>query len=132
MARVLVLDDDESLLKMLLLWLTIAGFEAEGAGDGDSGLRLLETKPFDLVVTDIVMPNKEELETIPAIRKKFKDLPIIAISGGGIGSAELYLDIAQQLGVNFAFQKPFGMNPFLDAVRECLSGGKPEPIKSAE
>lgn len=125
MAKILVLDDDESVLAMLLRWLSDAGYEAGGAGDGERGLRLLETEPYDLVVTDILMPGKEGLETIPAIRRKRKDLPIIAMSGGGSCGPQLYLEMALKLGAVYAFQKPFDREPFLKVVRGCLSGIKP-------
>jgi len=125
MSRILVLDDDDIVLGMLLRWLSTAGYEVEGAGDGECGLRLLEIKPFDLIVTDIIMPEKEGLETIPEIRRRCKDLPIIAISGGGICGQDLYLEIALKLGADYVFQKPFEREPFLKAVRDCLSRDKP-------
>ena len=122
MARILVIDDDEIMNDMVIQMLSKAGYDAEGAKDGNSGLELLESKPFDLIITDIVMPDKEGLETIFEIRSKNKTIPIIAISGGGKISPEQYLHMAQQLGADYTFQKPFNKEPFLAAVRECLSG----------
>jgi DNA-binding response OmpR family regulator len=122
MARILVIDDDEILNAMIVQLLSETGYEAEGVLDGRYGLSLLETKPFDLVVTDIVMPEKDGLETILAIRRKSKTVPIIAISGGGKIAPEDYLLIAQKMGADYSFQKPFNNELFLGAVRECLSG----------
>ena len=122
MARILVIDDDEILNDMIVQLLSEAGYEVEGARDGSYGLNLLETNLFDLVITDIVMPEKEGLETIIAIHNKSKTVPIIAISGGGRLGPKEYLQMAQHLGADYAFQKPFDNEPFLAAVRECLSG----------
>ncbi len=125
MSKILVIDDDELVLDMLLRWLSKAGYDVAGACDGEQGLRLLESEFFDLIVTDIVMPEKEGLETIPAIRRKNKALPIIAISGGGSYGQKLYLNMALKLGADYIFQKPFDRDPFLKAVQACLSGMKP-------
>lgn len=124
MARILIIDDDEVMNDMIVQLLAQAGYEAQGARDGNQGLKLWETKPFDLIVTDIVMPIKEGLETILAIRGKNKIVPIIAISGGGKISPEQYLHLAQSFGADKVFQKPFDSAVFLLAVRECLSGKK--------
>jgi DNA-binding response OmpR family regulator len=122
MPKILVIDDDTIMNDMVVQLLSGAGYEAEGAHDGRAGLNLLETKSFDLIVTDIIMPEKEGLETIVAIRKKSKTIPIIAISGGGKLGPKQYLHMAQQFGADYAFQKPFVNEQFLAAVRECLSG----------
>lgn len=122
MARILVIDDDEIMNGMIVQLLSEVGYEAEGAEDGSLGLRLLETKTFDLIVTDIIMPEKEGLETIVAIRKRDKTVPIIVVSGGGKLGPEQYLHMAKHFGADYAFQKPFYREPFLAAVRECLSG----------
>lgn len=122
MAKILVIDDDEIMNEMIVQLLSKAGYEAEGACDGSQGLKLMESKQFDLIITDIVMPQKEGIETILAIRSKNKSLPIIAISGGGKIRPDQYLHMAQQIGADYTFQKPFEKEPFLGAVRECLSG----------
>jgi len=122
MAKILVIDDDDIMNGMIVQLLSEVGYEAEGAGDGTLGLRLLGTKAFDLIVTDIIMPEKEGLETIAAIRKTNKSIPIIAVSGGGKLGPEHYLHMAKHFGADYAFQKPFYREPFLAAVRECLAG----------
>lgn len=122
MKKILVIDDDELMNKSIVHLLSEAGYEAQGALDGNSGLHLLKMNSFDLIVTDIVMPEKEGLETIMAIREISKTLPIIAISGGGKRGQEVYLQTAREFGANFAFQKPFNTEKFLEAVRECLAG----------
>ena len=122
MSRILVIDDDEVVNNMIRQLLQAAGYEAEGAPDGARGMRLMERGSFDLVVTDILMPEREGLETIHLIREKSAALPIIAISGGGRMSPEQCLTMAQYLGADYTFQKPFDHEAFLGAVRECLRG----------
>ena len=122
MAKILVIDDDEIMNGMTVQLLAEAGYEAEGAFDGNSGLKCLDAQSFDLVVTDIVMPEKEGIETIMAIRNRNKTVPIIAISGGGKIGPKDYLRMAQHFGADYTFQKPFDREHFLAAVRECLSG----------
>ncbi len=122
MSRILVIDDDEAVNHMIRQLLTAAGHEVEDAPDGARGMRLLERGSFDLVVTDILMPEREGLETIRQIREKSKTLPVIAISGGGRMAPEQCLAMAQCFGADYTFQKPFDHEAFLGAVRECLDG----------
>lgn len=122
MRRILVIDDDDIINGMIVQLLTESGYEAEGVEDGDQGLTLFGSKAFDLVVTDIIMPEKEGLETISSIRRINKKVPIIAISGGGKLGPEQYLHMAKHFGADYAFQKPFYREPFLAAIRECLAG----------
>ena len=122
MARILVIDDDEIMNGMIVQLLSEAGHDVEGVQDGNSGLKMFESKPFDLIVTDIVMPEKEGIETIISIRNKSKNIPIIAISGGEKLSPDQYLQMAQHFGADYTFQKPFDRERFLAAVRECLKG----------
>ncbi len=121
MPRILLIEDDQTMHAMLLQLLRKHGYEVVGAPDGEQGLRLFANQSFDLVITDIVMPNQEGLGTIRKIRQANPNLPIIAISGGGIIGPAQYLDIARKLGVRHAFAKPFESAPFLDAVRQCLT-----------
>ena len=125
MAKILVIDDDDQVVSIIARWLSKAGYEVECACDGERGLRFLESETADLIVTDIVMPGKEGLETIPMIRKMNKNVPIIAMSGGGSCGPELYLKTALALGANFALQKPFEKEQLLSTVRTCLSKIKP-------
>ena len=123
MARILVIDDDEIMNQLIIQWLTTAGYFAEGALDGAAGLKLWEAKPYDLIVTDIVMPEKEGLETIRIIRKTNKSIPVIAISGGGRNHPAGYLESARIFGADYTFEKPFEQDAFLAAVRDCLDRG---------
>jgi DNA-binding response OmpR family regulator len=119
--NILIIDDDEDMNNMVVLLLDSAGYEAQGVTDAKSGLALLADNGFDLIVTDIIMPEKEGLETILEIRRTNKTVPIIAISGEGRIGPKNYLELARKIGANFTFQKPLGIAHFLSAVSECLS-----------
>ncbi|HMA65740.1 MAG: response regulator [Fibrobacterota bacterium] len=121
MNRVLIIDDDEDMRSMLLQLMERVGIEAIGARDGNDGLQQFDAFQPNLVITDIVMPGKEGLETIIEMRRKYPDVSIIAISGGGRVGPDSYLPIAKQFGARYVFAKPLNRNEFLFAVRQCLS-----------
>ncbi len=121
MARILIIDDDAIVRRVLRDWLEPAGHEVVEAEDGNVGLRLYKNDPSDLVITDIVMPDKEGIETIRELRRDFPDAKIIAVSGGGEmlpGSA--CLDLAEGLGVQRALAKPLDLRDLLNTIRELL------------
>src|SRR5664279_2444131 len=114
MAKILVIDDEPSILLMIKKMLEKAGHEVEMALNGKEGMQIFENNKADLLITDIIMPEKEGLETIVEMRKKYPDLKIIAISGGGRISADGYLPGAKLLGANMVFQKPLIQKEFLE------------------
>jgi DNA-binding response OmpR family regulator len=120
MARILVIDDEPSVRELLCAILTQEGHEVVEAADGKAGMRLFRESPVDLVITDLIMPEKEGLETIMELRRDFPEVKIIAISGGGIIHAKDYLNMACAMGAHRAFEKPFGVPDMLNAVRELL------------
>jgi len=121
MGRILVIDDEELVRHMLRAMLEHAGHEVEEAADGEEGVRLYRERPSDLIVTDIVMPEKEGLEVIQELRRDFPGVKIIAISGGGMISPMSYLSLAKKFGAQRAFFKPIDRKQFLAAVDELLS-----------
>jgi YesN/AraC family two-component response regulator len=82
MAKILVFDDEPSILLMLKKMLEKAGHEVDVALNGREGMEIFEINKPDLLITDIIMPQKEGLETILELRRKYPELKIIAISGG--------------------------------------------------
>jgi DNA-binding NtrC family response regulator len=120
MKRILVVDDEVHILLMLKKMLERAGYEVDIATNGREGLELFSRKPSDLVVTDIIMPEKEGLETIREIRKISRGVQIIAMSGGGKIPAEKYLETARLFGAARVFEKPFSQSDMISAVRELL------------
>jgi Response regulator containing CheY-like receiver, AAA-type ATPase, and DNA-binding domains len=126
MAKILVFDDEPSILLMIKKMLERAGHEVDMALNGREGMELLEKNKPDLVITDIIMPEKEGLETIMTLRKKYPEIKIIAISGGGRIGPEGYLPSAKHLGADMVFQKPLVQKEFMEAVALLLSKTKRE------
>ena len=124
MAKILVLDDELPILLMIKKMLEKEGHEVDIAQNGKEGMKLFEKNKPDLLITDIIMPEMEGLETIAELRSKFPELKIIAISGGGRISPDGYLPGAILLGANMVFQKPLDQKEFLKAVSVLLN--KPE------
>ena len=119
MSRILIIDDDDDQFRtMLQITLEEAGYEMRTAENGKKGLESLRERAPDLVVTDLVMPEKEGIETIGVLRRDFPDVKIIAVSGGGRVGPESYLKLAEQMGAARSFPKPLEMTEFLDAIRE--------------
>ena len=125
--RLLVIDDDNLVRAALTDMLQTAGFEVVAASNGRRGLELLETTPVDAVITDILMPEQEGLETIREARQRFPDIRILAISGGGAGGGETQLlRFAESFGADQTLSKPFTGSQLVAAVRTLLAkrGGK--------
>lgn len=121
MARILLIDDDEQLRMMLRKMLEKAGYgDIEEAQDGSVGVKLFRQRPFDLVITDIIMPDKEGIETIIELTGDYPQTKIIAMSGGGKLSPQDYLETAKRLGASRTLAKPFNYSEFIDTVHELL------------
>lgn len=120
MRRILIIDDDVVFRQMLRTMLERAEYEIIEAADGREGMRLFREAPVDLVITDILMPEQDGVETVIQLRREFADVGIIAISGGGqIGSKE-YLKVAEGFGVTHTFSKPLDRKRLLKAIQELL------------
>jgi len=120
MPRILVVDDDEALRNLLQEVLTDAGHEVQCAGDGKAALKLYFQQTPDLVVTDLIMPTQEGLETILQMRRTNPKVKIIAISGGGHVPAKDYLALAEKCGAERTLSKPFTPQEILNAIKEVL------------
>jgi DNA-binding response OmpR family regulator len=120
MARILIMDDDVSIRNALRLTLESFGYEVAEAPDGKEGLRLQRANPADLVVLDILMPEKEGIEVIMDLRRDFPHTKIIAMSGGGQVEAKFYLETAKKLRADSVLEKPFDLNEFIALVKEAL------------
>jgi DNA-binding response OmpR family regulator len=125
-ARILVIDDDDSVRTMLRLTLAHFGHTVIEARNGREGLDLFRRAGADLVITDIVMPDTEGLEVVMDLRRNHPAVKIIAISGGGRGSAVDYLHMAKRMGAATVLAKPFTNDVLMAAVDELLpAGGAP-------
>ena len=124
-ATILVVDDDQQVLEVLREMLRLEGHDVDLAENGLEALAALRKRHFDLIITDLIMPEKEGLETIADIRRDYGNVPIIAISGGGRGGPMNYLETARYIGANRTLNKPFARRELVEMVRDLLD---PEPL----
>ena len=120
LANVLVIEDDAEMREFLIRLLTRRNYSVTSAKNGKTGLASLTAQSFALVITDIVMPDMEGLETIKRIRQINPDMPIIAISGGGNDQMD-YLKFAQRFGANAVLAKPFDPAELLKVVAQLVT-----------
>lgn len=120
MARILIIDDDELLRGVLAKALAHGGHSVIQASDGRQGVELARVTSVDLVISDLIMPVQEGVETIMTLRRERPQLPVIAMSGGASNS-KLYLDIAGKIGAKRVLSKPFTPKQLLDVIGEVLA-----------
>jgi len=118
--RILVIDDEPTTLDLLRRILEMHGYEVSEATNGQEGVEQFQKHPCDLVITDMVMPVKDGLQTILDLRSEAPDLPVIAISGGGTISKERYLAVAGYLDKVITIAKPFAIEEITGAVEKLL------------
>lgn len=118
MKNILIIEDDSAIQRMLKRTLEREGYSVTVAANGRLGVRSFGSQPFDVVITDLIMPEMEGIETIISLKKDRPDVKIIAMSGGGINSPAEYLDIARQLGAAKTLAKPLHRAVLLEAVAE--------------
>jgi len=119
--KILVIEDDDSFRNVLVQMLDKAGFNVIQAENGNQALRLCKDFHPDLVLTDIIMPDKEGLETIQELLEINPNLKIIAMSGGGRFGPNSYLPLAAKLGAKKTLQKPFMRDDLLKAISDVLA-----------
>lgn len=122
MGRILIVDDDELLRDLCAHLLGEAGYEVEKAEHGGQAIARLEQRPFDVVVSDLLMPVREGIETILEIRRRWPEVRVIAMSGGAsrLGACGL-LDLASGLGAHRTLPKAIVPELLVASVREQLS-----------
>lgn len=123
MVRILLIDDDDDFRRMLRTALEDDGYVVEEARNGREGLQRYVVAPTDVVITDLLMPEHEGLETIRSLRRINLQVKIIAISGG-MGHLN-FLPLARTFGALRTLQKPFPLQALHDAVREVLQHEAP-------
>jgi DNA-binding response OmpR family regulator len=117
--KVLIIDDDPDIRMMLRELLEKNGYEVSEAENGESGLRIFDKTLPELVVTDIVMPDREGISTIMELKKRKPNTKIIAISGGQRSSPD-YLNWARKLGADKALDKPLNLELLLRAITDLV------------
>ena len=121
MARILVVEDDEWYRALMVEMLRQDGHEAVEAGDGVQALAYLKSDPVDLMIIDMLMPNKDGVDTIMELQQLGMPIPIVAISGGRRAvSAEFNLESARLLGVRAGLVKPFSRADLRGALAEVM------------
>src|SRR4051812_27272809 len=121
MPKILVVDDDDAFRKMLRLALTKMGHEVCEARNGLEAVALYDKDPADLVMTDIIMPEQDGLETIRLLRRAHPSIKIIAMSGGGRVNATDYLKIARSMRANHVLAKPFKIEEMATVLTGLLN-----------
>ncbi len=124
MKQILIVDDDAQILHMMGRMLERAKYGVLLAENGARAQRLLASNCVDLIITDIVMPEKEGLEFIMELRSMGTRVPIIAISGGARLGPTTYLDIAREFGASHTFEKPIRQKELLQVVDRLLKEGE--------
>lgn len=117
--HILVIEDHDPMAKIIETILVAAGHTVMRAADGRAGMELFAKQRFDLVITDILMPNQEGLETIREMTAHNRDVKIIAVSGSGRDGGMDYLRIAEAFGAVSTLQKPFQPEDLLRLVRQA-------------
>ena len=117
--KILIIDDNQELLAALYQFLSEKKYDVVSASDGLDGLKLLEAEKqgFDLIITDIVMPNISGLAIISIVKKKYPGVPVIAITGWGEHPEMLALEAQADL----VLEKPFELDELDDAIKDLLS-----------
>lgn len=133
MTKILIIDDEDQYRSTLKRMLEKAGYnEIEEAANGNDGLKIFRRQHFDLVITDIIMPEKEGIETIVELVKAEPRIKIIAMSGGGRIGPENYLELARHLGAGRTLTKPFTQAELLQLVQETINEIEQEKIEPQE
>jgi CheY-like chemotaxis protein len=128
MTLVLVIDDEQQQTRFVSKALEVAGFDTLAARDGAEGMTLLREYRPQLVITDLIMPVMEGIETIIEIRRSSPAMKIIAMSGGGLRRDGMdFLQAARKLGADATLRKPFRVGELLDVVDDVLAGTAQRP-----
>lgn len=121
MATILVVDDEKEMRKNMQDLLENAGYEVITAENGRVAIQLYKQNPTDLVITDLLMPEKDGAETVIELRFDYPDVKIIIITGDGNNlKAEDHLELIEPLNVNYSFTKPVDSNRLLYVINKLL------------
>jgi CheY-like chemotaxis protein len=121
MALILVIDDDEAMRRLIVRTLSAGNHRFVEASNGQDGMKMVgELKP-DAVITDILMPQQEGIQTIREIRELAPETKIIAMSGGGSSHNLMFLDVARVFGADAVLAKPFKPGELKDTVTNVLN-----------
>ena len=120
MKHILIIDDEAPIRLMLRKLLEFEGYDVTEAADGVQAIQCYNEKQPDLIITDLIMPEKEGLETMAELLKKNPEIKIIAMSGGGRSRPGGYLHTAKLLGAIETFEKPIRKNDLITAIKKVI------------
>jgi DNA-binding response OmpR family regulator len=123
MGKILIIDDDAGMRRMIGRILEGAGYDVLIAEDGEVGLKLFDEHAPDLVITDLLMPGKDGLETIREIKASGHATKILATSGGWRTAQLDFLGVATEFGADRVLSKPFRSKELLETIRQLLEAG---------
>lgn len=118
MINILVVDDEEQMRTMLGEMLKREGYNVMSVPNGTLALEVHRKNPADLIIIDMIMPEKEGIDTIIELKKDFPEVNIFAMSGGGRNEPKQYLHMAKRLGADRTFTKPFTRSELLEAIKD--------------
>ena len=123
MPHIHIVDDEALIRELFRRILENEGYQVTDSSDGNAALALCRKRPPDLIITDLIMPEKEGIETIIELKRDMPHVKIIAISGGGRIMATEYLELAETFGANMTLSKPISRDELLTAVGSVLRTG---------
>jgi CheY-like chemotaxis protein len=125
MARILLIDDEPQIVTMLTTFLEREGHAIVSAGDGKEGLKILADSCFDIVITDILMPERDGFEVLMSIKKMPNRPKVIAITGGSSSLVQEYLlDVSEKMKADVVIPKPLQLQKLSKIINDLLSGSK--------
>ena len=131
MSKTLILDDDDDFRESLAEWLVAHGHTVVQDSNGARVLEHLHDHEIDLVITDVVMPRKDGIETLQEIRRNSPGTRVIVISGGGrVGAASIYLTAAEALSADAVLRKPIAPERLLETLKRVQAEGERHPPPS--
>jgi DNA-binding NtrC family response regulator len=129
-ASILVVDDEEDVRDVLQGILESADYRVTTAADGNEASKLLAAEKFSIVLTDLLMPDRDGIEVVGELRKKYPTTPVIVMSGGGRMRHVEYLKMAKTFGAHAVLEKPFKSEQLLTTIASLLAEKKPAEKKS--
>jgi DNA-binding response OmpR family regulator len=118
--RILLIDDETELRTLMGLVLSDEGYEISHAANGNEAIRLHRENPFNLIIAELIMKDKNGFETLAELRREAAPTKFIATAKSSWMPPELFLQMARQLGAHSALSKPFLHEEMLHAVRKAL------------
>jgi DNA-binding NtrC family response regulator len=122
--RILLIDDEQMVRKIVRKMLERNGHQVTEAENGRLGLEQLKTGTFELVITDIIMPEMEGVETLMTVREQYPSVKVIAMSGGGRTGNIDFLSAAEKLGASAILHKPFTLGALTTAIEQTFGTQK--------